>query len=73
MNEEILNIEYHTKRLIVKALNQSRTNEEAAKLLGITWRNLYNLMNRYGIVRLETFAVMGDVKGGRIISKSKNQ
>ncbi|MGN6417769.1 MAG: helix-turn-helix domain-containing protein [Pseudobacter sp.] len=48
---EILNIEYHTVRLMVKALNSSKTKVAAAEKLGISDRTLYNLMENYNIHR----------------------
>lgn len=46
---EILNIEWHTARLIVKALNKISTIEKAAKELGISPRNVHRLMKVYEI------------------------
>jgi transcriptional regulator with PAS, ATPase and Fis domain len=46
---ENLNIEYHTKGLIRKALAKSNTIKEASELLEITERSLYNMMARYSI------------------------
>lgn len=46
---EILNIDYHTCRLMVKALNKHRTRAAAAAAMGISERNLYRLKKRYGI------------------------
>lgn len=46
---EILNIEWHTTRLIVKALNKLPTIEKAAKELGLSVRNLHRLMQVYEI------------------------
>lgn len=49
MSEEILNIEYHVKRMIVKALNNTQTHEDAALLLGITVRTLYRYKAQYNV------------------------
>lgn len=49
MQQEILNIEYHKRRLIIKALNQMPTKVKAYKALGITEKQLYNLIWRYSI------------------------
>jgi hypothetical protein len=49
---EILNIEYHTIRLIVKALNRCKTMEEAAAELGVHSRSLYSYKRIYGIKRI---------------------
>lgn len=49
MEQEILNIEYHKRRLIVKALNKLPTKVKAYKALGITEKQLYNLIWRYSI------------------------
>ena len=52
MEEEILNIEYHQKRLVIKALNRTGTLAHAAPLLGITTRTLRRLMDAWGIQRV---------------------
>ena len=49
MAEEILNIEYHTKILVIKALNRSGMSCEAAQLLGISERTLYRYKKQYNI------------------------
>lgn len=46
---EILNIEWHSTRLIVKALNKLSTIEKAAEELGISPRNIHRLMKIYDI------------------------
>lgn len=46
---EILNIEWHTCRLIVKALNMSKDKNEAYHRLGVSERTLYRLINTYSI------------------------
>lgn len=45
-----LNIDHHIKHTILKALNISRTNKEAASILGISDRGLYFKMIRYSII-----------------------
>lgn len=57
---EILNIDYHRKRLILKALNRTATMPEAATMLGISERQLYNLKRDYNIFynkTLDTFFI----------------
>lgn len=49
MSEEILNIDYHVKQLVLKALKRAATHQEAAKLLGITVRSLCNYKYRFNI------------------------
>jgi hypothetical protein len=49
MEEEILNIEYHTKRLVLKALNQEETIEAAANQLNISVRTLHRYKVKYNI------------------------
>jgi molybdenum-dependent DNA-binding transcriptional regulator ModE len=44
---EILNINYHKKRLILKALNNSKTIKEAAKSLGARPRYVVRLIKEY--------------------------
>ena len=46
---EILNIEYNIKRLVLKALNTSRSNRLARIKLGIPEKTLYNYIKRYNI------------------------
>lgn len=48
MNEN-LNIEYHHRRLSVKALNKTQKIEDAANLLGITERTLFNWIKKFNI------------------------
>lgn len=47
--EEILNIEYHVKRMTVKALNRAPTIPEAANLLGVSERCLHRWRINYKI------------------------
>lgn len=46
---EILNIEYHTKILMHKALNKYSTLKEAAKRLRITEQTIYKYINDWFI------------------------
>lgn len=46
--EEILNIDYHRVKLLLKALN-GYPHRTAAKKLGITARNLYRMRDDYDI------------------------
>jgi transcriptional regulator with GAF, ATPase, and Fis domain len=59
---ENLNIEYHTKELICRALNKHRTVGEASAALGITERNLHYLKQQYNIVRKPVYVVQGKFK-----------
>ncbi len=52
ITDEILNIDYHTKRLIIKALNKSPNIPTAARLLGYSEKTLYNKKRQYNIVRM---------------------
>ena len=47
--EETLNIDYHTRRLVLKAMNKHRRIKEAALALGISERWLQELRHRYGV------------------------
>lgn len=54
--EEILNVDYHRCRLMLKSLNTSKTIKEAAQKCGLskrtmqTWRKNYNIVkNKDGI------------------------
>ena len=47
--DEILNVDYHRKRLLIISLNVSKNHEEAANRCGITKRTLYLWKRNYGI------------------------
>ena len=47
---EILNIEYHKIRLIVKSLNTTSSSKEAAEKCGISKKTMYNYIKQYNIV-----------------------
>lgn len=49
--DEILNLEYHHKILIIKAINRTQNNKEACKLLGLKERTLYTWMKNFNIKR----------------------
>lgn len=49
MQEEILNIEFHVKRMCLLALNRTLYHKDAADLLGITDRTLYRYRKNFGI------------------------
>ncbi|MFC4261892.1 helix-turn-helix domain-containing protein [Ferruginibacter yonginensis] len=48
---EILNIQFHIKRLVLKALNKCKTDAEAAKELGISIRSLYLYKKEFKIIK----------------------
>jgi hypothetical protein len=58
MPEQILNIDYHTKLLIIKALNRTSSHEKAAKALGISERNLFLLRKQYNIQKVQRYEVV---------------
>jgi transcriptional regulator with PAS, ATPase and Fis domain len=62
MAEEILNIDYHNKRLMIKALNKHPTVALAAKELGMSERNLYRWMDEYKVVRVQLYVINEDFK-----------
>lgn len=51
MNEEILNLDYHRSRLIIKSLNTSKTIKQAAEKCGISCKSLHTWRKNYSIVR----------------------
>ncbi len=53
MDNEVLNLEYHKKRLILKALNQVGRIKYAAPKLGISERNLHRLKEQYDLKRVD--------------------
>lgn len=55
--EENLNIEWHTKRLILAALNKCKNSKEAAEELGMSERNLFYLKKLYGIKKVSRYVV----------------
>lgn len=46
---EVLNIHYHKQRLLVAALNKADKIKDAAKLLGISEKGIYNLIKQHYI------------------------
>lgn len=50
MSQENLNLEYHTAKLTVKAINASESLGQAAKLLGITPAMIYGVLRRNRII-----------------------
>ena len=58
--EETLNIDYHHKRLMLKALNKTSTIALAAKELGISERTLIRWMDEYKITRVKLYVVEGN-------------
>ena len=51
---EILSIPYHTKRLLLKALNSQPTKLEAAEKLGISERSIHRWIADFKIVQEKT-------------------
>jgi hypothetical protein len=49
IKEEVLNIEYHKVRLMIKSLNLSKTIRLAALKCGISVKCFYNYMKLYNI------------------------
>ncbi len=47
--KSILNIDFHTGILMVKALNKHKTLKAAAPILGIHVRSIYDYMERCGV------------------------
>jgi len=62
MPEEKLNLDYHIKRLMLKALNKQPTIALAATELGISERTLYRWMDEYKIVKVPLYVVDGNYK-----------
>ena len=53
MDTENLNIEYHKKRLLIKALNKYRYQHLAAGPLGISVRTLMRYINAFDLIKDE--------------------
>lgn len=49
MQKEILNIEYHTLRILVKVLNKCRSVEQASRVTKMPPSSIFNLMRRHNI------------------------
>ena len=49
--EEILNMDYHRSRLIIKSLNTSKTIKEAAQKCGLTPKTLHTWRKNYNICK----------------------
>ena len=49
MSDEILNIDYHVRRMVIKALNKTKYVFEAAEMLGVSSRSVYRYMEIFGI------------------------
>lgn len=49
MESEILNIEHHVKRLLLKALNRTHFQKIAAEKLGISERSLHRYKKQFNI------------------------
>jgi hypothetical protein len=49
MDTDILNIEYHLKKLLLKALNRAETIAEAARLTGVTKKTIRKYQRMYNI------------------------
>ncbi len=54
---EILNIQYHERRLILKALNKYSTREEQAAALKIDKRTIYKKIEEYAIEKVENIFI----------------
>lgn len=48
---DTLNISFHTRRLLIKALNTIKSKKDAATALGISERHIYRLMDMYHVGR----------------------
>lgn len=49
MPEEILNIEYHVKKLFLKALNKYKTTQEVADAVGYSARQVLRLKKDFNV------------------------
>lgn len=78
---EILNIEYHTIRLMVKALNIHKTHAKAAAVLGMDERTIYAKKRQHNIKRIDgkyrmpkvTFIVSPIIEGNEITQENTTQ
>lgn len=48
---ENLNLEFHIKRLVIKALNKFNSDTKAAEALGISIRTLYHWKRKFKLVK----------------------
>jgi transposase-like protein len=49
MQNEILNLDYHYEKMLIKALNKAGTIKDASQLLGITERTTYSWMKKFNL------------------------
>ena len=54
-----LNLAYHVKRAIVKAIKITNTNLEAAKKLGVSERTFYNLLREHDLKNVRRASKVG--------------
>ena len=52
MTDEILNIDFHVKQLLLKALNKHGKSEKAATVLGISLKTLHNYVKDYQVTKV---------------------
>lgn len=71
MPAEILNIAFHTKRLILIALNRFKSHRAAAIELGVSERTLMNLMDEYKIIKVEKWVAKGEENYLKQVSKKQ--
>ncbi len=58
MSLEILNIDFHIQRMVLKALNTCENLVSAAEKLGITERGLYNYKKKYCIEKVDKYYII---------------
>lgn len=63
---EILNIDFHRKRLLIKALNKAGSSEKAALLLGVSQRTVVRYKGVYRITRTPEGGYVEKQKGKTI-------
>jgi hypothetical protein len=63
MQDEILNLDFHIKRLTLLALNKTASIEAAAAMLGITGRTVHRYIKTFDIKRHKEYRRRGVVGG----------
>lgn len=52
MATEILNINFHRRRLLLLALNKQATRQDQAQVLGIAEKTLFNMIKEFDVVKV---------------------
>ncbi len=71
MTEENLNLNYHVKKAIIKAMKVTKNNNEAADELGVSRRTFGRLLNEHGLRDIKRTVIPLKKIDGHLILTSK--